>query len=58
MELSVLTNLGDLEDDRLGALAGGGDVDVHVSVLLLHLYRRPVALGISDDAVTTDQCDM
>ena len=44
IETSVLTNLGDLEDDGLGALAGGGDVDVHVPVLLLHLDRRPVAL--------------
>ena len=51
------THLGDLEDDGLGALAGGGDVDVHVAVnvevggdhplhLLLRLYSWPVALKI------------
>ena len=54
--MKVATHLGDLEDDGLGSLAGGGDVDVHVAVnvevgrdlhplhLLLSLYSWPVAL--------------
>ena len=56
--MKVVAHLGDLEDDRLGSLAGGGDVDVHVAVnvevrgdlhplhLLLSLYSWPVALKI------------
>ena len=40
----VDNHLGDLEDDGLGALTGGGDVDVHVAVLVLGLHGRTVPL--------------
>ena len=58
LTMKVATHLGDLEDDGLGSLSGGGDVDVHVAVnvevgrdlhplhLLLSLYSWPVALKI------------
>ena len=40
-----VSHLWDLEDDGLGSLAAGADVDVHVSVLVLHLDgASPVAL--------------
>ena len=55
--VKVFAHLGDLEDDGLGSLAGGGDVDVHVAInvevggdhplhLLLRLDSWRVALKI------------